>query len=233
MARLVVPTAWALLPLRLFLGLTFVDAGVGKLLSSAYFGSGSEGFASLARGFARGSPIGGMVRSVVLAHPYLFALLLAVVELTVGVLALIGLASRVAAAGGLALSLLFFLTASWHVRPFFYGAALPFAVGWLTLLLANPSDLPGLDRRLLQRAQAEAEAKSDTAPDASRRAFLAGLAQAGRIALGVLVTSASVVPLVGASPGRGPRGTTTERIGSLAQLPVGHALSRPLARVIR
>jgi uncharacterized membrane protein YphA (DoxX/SURF4 family) len=40
-----------------------------------------------------------MVRSVVLAHPYLFALLLAVVELTVGVLALIGLASRVAAAG--------------------------------------------------------------------------------------------------------------------------------------
>src|SRR6266536_947769 len=49
-ARLVVPRAWALLPLRLFLGLTFVDAGVGKLLSSAYFGSGSEGFASLARG---------------------------------------------------------------------------------------------------------------------------------------------------------------------------------------
>src|SRR6266511_427701 len=134
-------------------------------------------------GLARGSPIGGMVRSVVLVHPYLFALLLAVVELTVGLLALIGLASRVAAAGGLALSLLFFLTASWHVRPFFYGADLPFAVCWLALLLANPSDLPGLDRRLLQRARAEAEAKSDTAPDASRRAFLAGLAQAGRIAL--------------------------------------------------
>src|SRR6266508_3478563 len=55
-----------------------------------------------------------MVRSVVLVHPYLFALLLAVVELTVGLLALIGLASRVAAAGGLALSLLFFLTASWR-----------------------------------------------------------------------------------------------------------------------
>ncbi len=87
-------------------------------------------------------------------HPYLFALLLAVVELTVGLLALIGLASRVAAAGGLALSLLFFLTASWHVRPFFYGADLPFAVCWLALLLANPSDLPGLDRRLLQRARA-------------------------------------------------------------------------------
>src|SRR6266511_3984259 len=53
-ARLVVPRAWALLPLRLFLGLTFVDAGVGKLLSSAYFGSGSEGFASLARALTAG-----------------------------------------------------------------------------------------------------------------------------------------------------------------------------------
>src|SRR6266498_3081152 len=154
-----------------------------------------------------------MVRSVVLVHPYLFALLLAVVELTVGLLALIGLASRVAAAGGLALSLLFFLTASWHVRPFFYGADLPFAVCWLALLLANPSDLPGLDRRLLQRARAEAEAKSDTAPDASRRAFLAGLAQAGRIALGVLVTSASIVPLVGASPSTSTAGARDRRAG--------------------
>ena len=38
----VVP-AWALLPLRLFLGLTFIDAGLGKLLSPAYFGAGPRG----------------------------------------------------------------------------------------------------------------------------------------------------------------------------------------------
>jgi Rieske Fe-S protein len=46
----------------------------------------------------------------VLAHPYLFALLLAVAELAVGVWALIGLASRLAAGLGLALSVTFFLT---------------------------------------------------------------------------------------------------------------------------
>jgi thiosulfate dehydrogenase [quinone] large subunit len=143
--------AWALLPLRLFLGLTFIDAGVGKLLSSAYFGSGPKSFAALAEGFAQGSPIGGPIRTVVLAHPYLFAMLLAVAELAVGICALIGRASRLAAGLGLLLSVTFFLTASWQVRPFFYGADLPFAVGWLTLLLAGHGGLPSVDAMLLRR----------------------------------------------------------------------------------
>lgn len=147
--------AWALLPLRLFLGLTFIDAGAGKLLSPAYFGSGPKSFAALAAGFAQGSPIGGFVRTVVLAHPYLFAVLLAVVELVVGVCALIGLASRLTAGVGLALSVTFFLTASWQVRPFFYGADLPFAVGWLTLLLAGHGGLPSVDAMLLRRRRSE------------------------------------------------------------------------------
>jgi thiosulfate dehydrogenase (quinone) large subunit len=147
--------AWALLPLRLFLGLTFIDAGLGKLLSSAYFGSGPKSFAALAEGFAQGSPIGGPIRTVVLAHPYLFAVLLAVAEVAVGICALIGLASRLAAGLGLLLSVTFFLTASWQVRPFFYGADLPFAVGWLTLLLAGHGGLPSVDATLLRRQRSE------------------------------------------------------------------------------
>lgn len=147
--------AWALLPLRLFLGLTFIDAGIGKLFSPAYFGSGPKSFTTLAHGFAQASPLGGPIRTVVLAHPYLFALLLAVVELAVGICALIGLASRLAAGLGLALSVTFFLTASWRVRPFFYGADLPFAVGWLTLLLAGHGGLPSVDAMLLRRHRSE------------------------------------------------------------------------------
>jgi len=147
--------AWALLPLRLFLGLTFIDAGAGKLLSPAYFGSGPESFAALAEGFSQGSPIGGPIRTVVLAHPFLFAVLLAAVELAVGICALIGLASRLAAGLGLLLSVTFFLTASWQVRPFFYGADLPFAVGWLTLLLAGHGGLPSVDATLQRRHRSE------------------------------------------------------------------------------
>src|SRR6266540_54341 len=110
----------AIVPLRVFLGATFVDAGLGKLLSAAYLGTGPRGFAAQARGFARGSPIGWLVRAVALPHPMAAGLLLAVAELAIGLLTLVGLASRAAAAGGLALSFTFFLTASWHTRPFFY-----------------------------------------------------------------------------------------------------------------
>src|SRR6266545_5085164 len=143
--------AWALLPLRLFLGLTFIDAGAGKLLSPAYFGAGPQSFAALARGFAEGSPLAGPVRAVVLPRPFLFALLLAVLELVVGVCAVLGLVSRLAAGVGLGLSVTFFLTASWQIRPFFYGADLPFAAGWLTLLLAGHGGLPSVDAVLLRR----------------------------------------------------------------------------------
>jgi thiosulfate dehydrogenase (quinone) large subunit len=144
----------AILPLRLFLGVTFVDAGLGKLLSAAYLGHGPQGFAAQARGFANGSPIGALVRAVAVAHPMPTGLLLAIAELAIGLLTLAGLASRAAAAGGLALSFTFFLTASWHTRPFFYGPDLPFAAGWLVLLLAGDAGLPSLDRRLARRQRA-------------------------------------------------------------------------------
>jgi thiosulfate dehydrogenase [quinone] large subunit len=146
----------AVLPLRLFLGLTYVDAGLGKLFSAAYLGPGPQGFAAQARGFAHGSPIGGLVRGVAIAHPTLAGLLLAIGELAIGLLTLLGLASRAAAAGGLAFSLTFYLTASWHTRPFFYGPDLPFAAGWLVLVLAGDAGLPSLDRRLARRQRAMA-----------------------------------------------------------------------------
>ena len=151
--------AWALIPLRLFLGVTFIDAGAGKLLSAAYFGAGNQGFAALARGFAEGSPIGGLIRAVVLPHPFTFALLLAVVELVVGICTVLGLATRLAAGVGMSLSLAFYLTASWRVRPFFYGADLPFTFAWLTLLLAGHGGLPSMDAALLRRHLAERGSK--------------------------------------------------------------------------
>jgi len=151
----------AILPLRLFLGVTFADAGLGKLLSAAYLSSGPQGFAAQARGFAHASPIGWAVRAVALRHPEPVGLLLALAELAVGLLTLAGLACRVAAAGGLAFSLLFFLTASWHTRPFFYGADLPFAMGWLVLLLAGDAGLPSVDRWLARRQRAVTGLRDD------------------------------------------------------------------------
>ena len=67
----------------------------------------------------------------------------------IGIGALTGLAYRLAAAGGAALSLLFWLTASWSTHPYYYGPDLPYAFGWLALAIA------GHGRLLVPRAVLE------------------------------------------------------------------------------
>ena len=64
-------------------------------------------------------------------------LLIALAEIAIGLGALTGLAYRLAAAGGAALSLLFWLTASWSTHPYYYGPDLPYAFGWLALAIAG------------------------------------------------------------------------------------------------
>ena len=133
--------ARALLPLRLFFGVTFVYAGLDKLLDPAFFdASSSASIVGQLAAFARVSPLGPLVH---LAQPYAIplGLLIAIAEIAVGLGALTGLAFRLAAAGGAALSLLFWLTASWTTHPYYYGADLPYAFGWATLALAGHGGL--------------------------------------------------------------------------------------------
>ena len=69
--------------------------------------------------------------------PVAIGLLIAVAEIAIGLGALSGLLFRLSAVGGFALSILFWLTASWATKPYYYGPDLPYALGWLTLALAG------------------------------------------------------------------------------------------------
>lgn len=133
--------ARALLPLRFFFGLTFVYAGLDKLLDPRFFDASSPAsiVAQLAE-FARVSPLAPIVR---LSEPFAIpiGLLIAIAEIAIGLGALTGLAFRLAAAGGALLSLLFWLTASWTTHPFYYGPDLPYAFGWVVLALAGDGGL--------------------------------------------------------------------------------------------
>ena len=133
--------ARALLPLRFFFGLTFVYAGLDKLLDPAFFDAASPASINgqLAI-FARVSPLAPLVR---LAEPFALplGLLIALAEIAIGLGALTGLAFRLAAAGGAVLSVMFWLTASWTTRPYYYGADLPYAFGWMALALAGDASL--------------------------------------------------------------------------------------------
>jgi thiosulfate dehydrogenase [quinone] large subunit len=130
---------WALLPLRLFLGVTFVYAGLQKLTDPQYFATSAPRYiGKQIAGFAHGSPIGGFLLQVGVPHATLFGALVAYGELAIGLGTLVGLLFRPAAGFGALLSLTFFLSASWHVYPYFYGADIVFVFGWVTLLLAGP-----------------------------------------------------------------------------------------------
>ena len=128
----------ALLPLRVFLGATFVYAGVDKLIDPAFLqASGPGSIGSQLDAFIRVSPIAPLIEIFGQTFPVQIGLLIAVAEIAVGLGALSGLLFRFAAAGGFALSILFWLTASWATKPYYYGPDLPYAFGWLTLALAG------------------------------------------------------------------------------------------------
>ena len=128
----------ALIPLRVFLGVTFVYAGIDKLTDPNFLqatGPGSIG--SQLDGFVKVSPIAPLVQIFGQPFPVAVGLVIAIVEIAIGLGALSGLLFRLSAAGGFALSILFWLTASWATKPYYYGPDLPYALGWLTLALAG------------------------------------------------------------------------------------------------
>jgi thiosulfate dehydrogenase [quinone] large subunit len=127
-----------MLPLRVFLGVTFVYAGLVKLLDPSFLDPAAPGsMVAQLHAFARTSPLAPLIDAVGIPLATPIGLLIAVGELGVGIGALTGLAARLAAWGGFAISMLFFLTASWGTSPYFYGPDLPYAFGWLTLALVG------------------------------------------------------------------------------------------------
>ncbi|HZC33175.1 MAG TPA: Rieske 2Fe-2S domain-containing protein [Candidatus Bathyarchaeia archaeon] len=190
----------ALLPIRFFFGATFLYAGFDKLLDPTFFDPASAAsIQSQMAGFARFSPIGELVRfGEPVAVP--IGLLIAVTEIGIGLGALTGLAFRVAAAGGAALSILFWLTASWATRPYYIGADLPYAAGWLSLAIAGHGGLLVSRRFMAGAAEAAARSPRARAPDRmlgsspdspGRRTFL----QTGLLALLALTAASLAVPL--------------------------------------
>ncbi len=132
-------TAVMLAPLRLFLGITFAYAGIQKLTDPQYFSPGTPGYIGRQiTTFAAGSPIRGLLLHVAAPHAAVFGALVAWGELAIGIGALLGLLMRPAAFFGALLSLLFFLSASWRVRPYFYGSDIVFLFAWLTLMVVGP-----------------------------------------------------------------------------------------------
>lgn len=145
---------WILAPLRLFLGVTFIYAGLQKFGDPQFFNPTAAGYiGKQIIAFSHGSPIQGLLLHVALPHAKFFGLVIALGEIAIGLGTLFGFLLRPAAFFGFLLSLMFFLSASFHVYPYFYGADIVFVFAWITLFLAGPlrSGLPALDGLLVPR----------------------------------------------------------------------------------
>jgi len=233
---------WALLPLRAFLGFTFCFAGPQKLADPGFFRAGDP--ASIQAQLA-GAVLRSPVRALISPLTHVAVLLgaaIAAAELAVGLGTLLGLWQRLAAAGGIALSLMLFLTVSFHSSPYYTGSDIVFAFAWTPLLLAGAGPVLSADAVIAARARAGRGTARAGAEEAGRRevvlkgtvtavAAAAGLVLAGAVAgLGRLAGgakngsgsgTAALPSATGPAAGGGhPAGTA---IGPAKDVPVGGA----------
>jgi thiosulfate dehydrogenase [quinone] large subunit len=144
---------WALLPLRAFLGITFVFAGLQKLANPAFFNSANP--ASIQAQLAaaqRISPIHAFLGPIShVAVPV--GLVIAFGELAIGLGTLLGFLARTAAVGGLILSLMLFLTVSYHSHPYYTGSDIVFVFAWMPLVIAGAGGVLSADAVLAHRVR--------------------------------------------------------------------------------
>ena len=147
---------YALLPLRLFLGATFIYAGLDKLADPHYLAGVGDpaSMAAQAHAVAAHSPIGALLDQAV-NSPTPAGLAMAFGELAVGFGTLLGLWGRLAAVGGALINLTLWLSVSWGVHPYYLGNDLIYLMAWVPLVLAGTPQF-SLDELIARRARGTA-----------------------------------------------------------------------------
>ena len=198
-----------LLPLRAYLAVAFLYAGLSKIGSDTFFDRTAPGsMYSTLVAVKAGSPIGGLLGPVA-HHPTAFGLLMALGETAVGIGMLLGLFARVAAAAGMVIALSLFLTVSWSASPWYTGADIVYLFALTPVLLGGAGPLSA-DAWLAQApTQVPSAVASGDLGATRRRVLLGGLAALG----GVLAVGVAAL-FRGASPSQAASGTRNPDSGS-------------------
>lgn len=185
---------WAMLPLRLFLGFAFLYAGLSKIADRDFLDDDAPASMHQTLIAVRdSSPIGFMLGPIE-SHSALFGTLIAIGEVAVGLGVLVGLLARVAAIGGILLTLGLWLTISWNADPWYTGADIVYAFAFTPLVIAGAGALSADAWLGAMSTRERADPDGQPGADGTRRTLLAGvLGLTGLLALG------------GAFLARGPR----------------------------
>lgn len=207
-------TELVMLPLRGFLAVVFLYGGIYKIADRRFLeGSSPQSMHASVVAAQQNSPIGDLLGPVA-DHSYAFGLLMAFAELAVGLGLLLGLLTRIAAAGGMLLALSLWLTVSWQAEPWFTSADVVYLFAFTPLLLGGAGAL-SLDA-WLARAR---ERHPGAADDRTRRTVLtAGVALLGAVvAGGASLFRRSATPAVASPPHTGLP------LAQVTDIPVGGA----------
>ncbi|MEU2788798.1 DoxX family membrane protein [Streptomyces sp. NPDC007100] len=140
-----------LLPLRVFLGLISVYAGMGKLCDPVYFDGGERG--SMVKWLRSLDPwtLVAPLRDFALSHPVGAGLTVAFLQVVVGVLTMCGLWQRVAASFGALLSAALLMTVTWRTVPVYDAPDIIYLAAWSPLVIAG-APVYSVDARLAGEA---------------------------------------------------------------------------------
>ncbi|MDH6630076.1 putative membrane protein YphA (DoxX/SURF4 family) [Streptomyces sp. LBL] len=137
-----------LLPLRIFLGFISIYAGMGKLCDPVYFDGGERG--SMVKWLNTLHPweVAEPLRQFALQHPVGAGLVIAFLQVIVGVLTVLGCWQRVTAVVGAGLSAALLVTVSWKSLPAYDAPDIIFLAAWSPLIIAG-APVYSVDGRLV------------------------------------------------------------------------------------
>ncbi|MFI2434510.1 DoxX family membrane protein [Streptomyces sp. NPDC018693] len=140
-----------LLPLRVFLGFISIYAGMGKLCDPVYFDGGKRG--SMVKWLNTLHPweVAEPLRQFALQHPVGSGLVIAFLQVVVGVLTILGCWQRVAAVVGALLSAALIVTVSWKTVPVYDTPDIIYLAAWSPLIIAG-APVYSIDGRLAASA---------------------------------------------------------------------------------
>lgn len=140
-----------LLPMRVLLGFISIYAGMGKLCDPVYFDGGERGsmvkWLTSLHPWAMAEPL----RDFALSHPVGAGLTVAFLQVVVGVLTVLGLWQRVAAAFGALLSAALLVTVSWRSVAVYDAPDIILLAAWSPLIIAG-APVYSVDGRLAGEA---------------------------------------------------------------------------------
>ncbi|MFF9626352.1 DoxX family membrane protein [Streptomyces griseosporeus] len=149
-----------LLPLRIFLGFISIYAGMGKLCDPVYFDGGARG--SMVKWLNTLHPweVAEPLRQFALHHPVGSGLVIAFLQVVVGVLTVLGCWQRVTAVVGAMLSAALIVTVSWKTVPVYDAPDIIFLAAWSPLIIAG-APVYSVDGRLAAGAWRRLGPRSD------------------------------------------------------------------------